>query len=152
MIHNVLLFSSIIFDTSWTDASVRNIASIAVPIVTSKTNWPERHRNTLWTIWSNTTFNSKKPLKSVGWKQQTIMYFDDKYAFYGKNPSICIFAFNLLPVAQDGWGISWIHVEISFCRPKKNSKILKLNAKRNGFYQVRWMQLCRQFSWLLPCI
>ena len=32
----------------------------------------------------------------------------------------------ILPVSQDGWGISWIHVEISFCRPKKNSKTLKL--------------------------
>ena len=67
---------------------------------------------------------------------------------------ICISAFNLgylhrylLPVAQDGWGISWIHVEISFCRPKKNSKIYKLNANRYVCYRVHRIHLCRQFSW-----
>ena len=35
----------------------------------------------------------------------------------------------------------------TFCRPKKNTKILELNAKIDGF---RRMQLCHQFSWLLP--
>ena len=53
----------------------------------------------------------------------------------------------LLPVAQDGLGISWILVEISFCRPKKNSKIFKLNAKKDAFYVVRRL---RQFSWKPP--
>ena len=53
------------------------------------------------------------------------MDYDKKYAFYGLNPLICISAFNLgylhrylLPVAQDGWGIRWIHAETSFCQPK----------------------------------
>ena len=36
-----------------------------------------------------------------------------------------------------------------FCRPKKNSKIFKLNAKKDAFYGVGRINLVRQFSWLL---
>ena len=33
----------------------------------------------------------------------------------------------------------WLHVEISFCRPKKNMEISKLNAKSAGFYGVLYI-------------
>ena len=77
------------------------------------------------------------PLYSVVFIKHFFKDFFRFESYVASNPLICISAFNLdylhrylLPVAQDGWGISWIHVEISFCWPKKNRKILKLNAKK----------------------
>ena len=80
-------------------------------------------------------------------------------AFHGLNPLICISAFNLgylhrylLPVAQDGWGISiWLYVEISLCRHKISSKNIKIKCKnclilRNPTWRQSFRGYCPAIS------
>ena len=45
-----------------------------------------------------------------------------------------------------------LHVEISFCQPKKKSKILKLNTRSAGFYEVHRIQFSPVFMATALCI